>query len=105
MRFIGEAWCMDDIALHVRKARQDDAQTIARIYIESWHDTYAAILPSALLCAMTTRGQSARWRSAIAAKGREGVLVADCPAFGVIGMASFGPSRDRGLGFDGEVYT
>jgi ribosomal protein S18 acetylase RimI-like enzyme len=104
-RFIGEASRMEDVALRVRKARQDDAQTIARIYIESWHDTYAAILPTALLCAMTTRGQSARWRSAILAKGSEAVLVADCPTHGVIGMASFGPSRDRTLGFDGEIYT
>jgi L-amino acid N-acyltransferase YncA len=105
MRFIGEAWCMDDIALRVRKARQDDAPEIARIYIESWHDTYAAILPTPLLCAMTTHGQSSRWRSAIVAKGREAVIVADCQTHGIVGMASFGPSRDRDLGFDGEIYT
>jgi ribosomal protein S18 acetylase RimI-like enzyme len=96
---------MEDIALHVRKARQDDAQAIARVYIDSWHDTYAAILPTPLLCAMTPRGQSARWRSAILARGREAVLVADCATHGVVGMASFGPSRDRDLGFDGEIYT
>jgi GNAT superfamily N-acetyltransferase len=96
---------MEDIALRVRKARPEDAKDIARVYIESWHDTYAAILPTPLLCAMTARGQSARWGAAIAAKGREAVLVADCASHGVIGMASFGPSRDRGLGFDGEIYT
>jgi ribosomal protein S18 acetylase RimI-like enzyme len=100
-----EAWRMEDVALRVRKARRDDAREIARIYIESWHDTYAAILPSALLCAMTARGQTARWRSAIIAKGREAVIVADCPARGIVGMASFGPSRDRDLAFDGEIYT
>jgi L-amino acid N-acyltransferase YncA len=105
MRFIGDASRMEDIALQVRKARQDDAAAIARIYINSWHDTYAAILPAQLLCAMTPRGQSARWRSAILARGREAVLVAESPAHGVIGMASFGPSRDRGLRFDAEVYT
>jgi GNAT superfamily N-acetyltransferase len=105
MPFIGQASRMEDLALRVRKAKLDDAQTIARVYIDSWHDTYAAILPTPLLCAMTPRGQSARWRSAILARGREAVLVADCPTHGVVGMASFGPSRDRGLGFDGEIYT
>jgi len=96
---------MDDVALRIRTARREDAKDVARIYIDSWHDTYAAILPTPLLCAMTPRGQSARWRSAIAAKGHEAVLVADCPSHGIVGMASFGPSRDRALGFDGEVYT
>ncbi len=103
--FLFQSSRMEDLALRVRKARPDDAKDIARVYIESWHDTYAAILPTQLLCAMTPRGQSARWRAAIAARSREAVLVADSPTHGVIGMASFGPSRDRSLGFDGEIYT
>lgn len=96
---------MEDIALLIRKATANDAEAIARVYIESWHDTYAAILPKALLCAMTPRGQAARWRAAITARTRESVLVAESPTHGVIGMASYGPSRDRVLGFEGEVYT
>ena len=54
---------------------------------------------------MTPRGQAARWRAAIKAKGRESVLIAECGSYGVIGMTSFGPARDSDLGFDGEVYT
>jgi len=41
------------------------AAEVARIYIESWHDIYPAVLSSALLCSMTPKGQTARWRSAI----------------------------------------
>jgi len=96
---------MDELVTMVRVARPDDAVAIARIYIDSWHDTYAAILPSRLLCAMTPKGQSARWRAAIRAGGREQVLVAESSTHGLIGMSSVGPSRDGGLGFDGEVYT
>ncbi len=77
---------------------------IARVYIESWHDTYAAILPMRLLCAMTARGQAARWRSAIRARG-EVVFVAEDEKRGILGMLSCGQSRDAALGFDGEVYT
>lgn len=95
---------MED-ALTIRLARPDDAAAVARVYIESWQDAYPGILPSQLLCAMTVRGQTARWRATIAAHGRESVLVAEFGRHGVVGMTSFGASRDAALGFDGEVYT
>jgi GNAT superfamily N-acetyltransferase len=52
---------------------------------------------------MTPKGQTARWRAAIA--NRELVLVAVNGQHGIVGMASMGPARDRELGFDGEVFT
>jgi GNAT superfamily N-acetyltransferase len=54
---------------------------------------------------MTPKGQAARWQAAIRARGSEHVLVAETRNHGIVGMASAGPARDRGLGFDGEVYT
>lgn len=96
---------MDDLALTIRVARPKDAAEVARIYIESWHDTYPAVLSSALLCSMTPKGQTARWHAAIRAQKRETVLVAEDPKYGLVGMSSMGPSRDRSLGYDGEVYT
>lgn len=96
---------METLVIAVRPARPDDAASVARVYIDSWHDTYAGVLPAKLLCAMTPDGQSARWRAAIRARGREKVLVAEHENFGILGMASFGPARDRALAFDGEVYT
>src|ERR1700722_17216356 len=100
-----QASFMGDHPIVVRAARPDDAAGVARVYIESWHDTYPSILPTQLLCAMTPRGQTARWQAAIQARGREQVLVAEKSGAGIIAMASFGPSRDSDLGFDGEVYT
>jgi L-amino acid N-acyltransferase YncA len=87
----------------IRSAQPADAAEIARIYIESWQDTYPGVLSSALLASMTRGGQTGRWRAAIC-QG-EMVLVAELEKHGVIGMLSAGPSRDRTLGFDGEVYT
>jgi len=95
---------MED-GVHIRQARLDDAADVARVYIESWHDTYAGILPPQRLCAMTPKGQAARWRAAIAAHRSETVLVAERPQTGIVGMTSFGPARDGSLGLDGEVYT
>jgi L-amino acid N-acyltransferase YncA len=96
---------METLSLTVRAARPADAPEVARVYIESWHDTYPGVIPNALLRAMTPRGQTARWNAAIRAQGREAVIVAEEPRMGIIGMASLGPARDRGIGFDGEVYT
>jgi ribosomal protein S18 acetylase RimI-like enzyme len=99
---------MIDLALSVRTARQEDAADLARIYIESWHDTYAGIIPHALLAAMSHKNHTARWLTAI--KGTErntggAVLVAEDATHGLVGLASLGGARDKALGFDGEVYT
>src|SRR5215813_9245527 len=63
--------------LTIRKARPADAEAVARIYVESWRDTYPLVLPARLLSSMTIEGQSARWRNAIAITAREAVYVAE----------------------------
>jgi GNAT superfamily N-acetyltransferase len=96
---------MDQLVVSVRQARPEDASQIAQVYVDSWLDTYAGILPHRMLCSMTPNGQTARWRSAIRARGRESVFVAEFGKHGVIGMTSFGPSRDSALMYGGEIYT
>lgn len=101
----GKASFMEELVVSVRAARPEDAVGIARVYIDSWHDTYAGVLPAQLLCAMTPNGQTARWRATIRARRREHVLVAESADHGVVGMTSFGAARDGAVGYDGEVYT
>lgn len=96
---------MDDFATSIRIARVEDAADVARVYVDSWHDTYPAILPSRLLRAMTLKGQSQRWKAAIVSNGPERVLVAESKRLGIVGMTSFGAAVDKIPGFDGEVYT
>jgi len=86
----------------IRPASPADAPEIARIYIESWHDTYPGIVSKVLLTSMKHGSQTGRWRAAIC-QG-EMVLVAEIGGR-MAGMLSAGPARDRSLGFDGEVYT
>jgi ribosomal protein S18 acetylase RimI-like enzyme len=104
-RLLREALRMDDLALTVRVARPKDAAEVARIYIESWHDTYPGVLSAQLLCAMTPKGQAARWLSAIRTQKYENVLVAEDAKARIVAMTSLGASRDRSFGYDGEVYT
>jgi len=97
---------MNDLALSVRTARPEDAADLARIYIESWQDTYAGVVSHALLGAMSHKGHTARWRTSIRTMGSTGaVLVAEDARYGAIGLCSLGVARDRGLDFEGEVYT
>jgi len=94
---------MDDLALSVRSARPEDAADLARIYIESWQDAYAGILPHAVLATMSVKRHTARWSALI--RGGAAVLVAQDARHGAIGLASLGAARDSGLGFAGEIYT
>ena len=94
---------MNDLALSLRQARPSDAADLARIYIESWQDTYAGILPHALLSAMSVKSHTSRWQNQLKSQGS--VIVAENHKHGLIGLASMGGARDSSLGFDGEVYT
>jgi ribosomal protein S18 acetylase RimI-like enzyme len=93
---------MNDLALSHRQARPSDAADLARIYIESWQDTYPGLLPHGLLASMSLKSHTARWQNTIRGGG---VLVAEAANHGLVGLASMGAARDRGLGFDGEIYT
>ena len=99
---------MDELrGLSVRTARPEDAANLARIYIESWQDTYAGVISHTLLTAMSHKGHTARWQTTIknAERHSGAVLVAEDARHGIIGLASLGAARDSGTGFEGEVYT
>jgi len=98
---------MDDLrGLHIRMARPEDAADLARIYIESWQDTYAGVISHSLLSGMSVKAHTARWQASIKNMDRHGaILVAEEPRVGPIGLCSLGKARDKGVGFEGEVYT
>lgn len=92
--------------LFVRSALRDNAADIARIFVDSWRDSYAGLLPATYLVRLSERRQTLLWQHEIAHPGPHGgVVVAEHDDYGVIGFASFGPARDRAIGYDGEVYT
>jgi len=105
MRILGQARIMSANTVSIRKARPADAETIARIYIDAWRDTYPGMLPARLLLSMSQDGQTTRWRNAIAMAAHEAVYVAETSKGRVVALSSLGRARDSALGFDAEIYT
>ena len=91
----------------VRKATPSDARSVAGIYVDSWCNTYAGLLPKALLIGLNTDNhERRRWRHELARRSDKHVaFVAEVSDHGVIGLASGGLVRNRQIEHDGEVYT
>lgn len=89
----------------VRKAHAADADAIARIYVESWRDTYAGVIPDHVLLGMSRRRQAVDWHGVIVHRRRaQRVFVAESDGR-ILGFGSCGPVRHTGLPYQGEVYT
>jgi ribosomal protein S18 acetylase RimI-like enzyme len=87
----------------IRAANPSDADGIARVYVETWRNTYAGVLPDHVLVGMSEARQRRAWENAIRGR-REAVVVAEQDGH-IVGVGSAGPARKAGLGFPGEVYT
>ena len=91
----------------VRRARLEDATAIARVHVESWRSTYAGMLPEDMLIRLSSAEHEARWWRHVLGRFRRRhyVYVAEDRKEGVIGFVSGGPSRDRELAHDSEIYA
>ena len=78
----------------VRPAREDDAEAIAGVHVETWRDAYAGLLPQEVLDGLSRRQQMRRWRRAIRNPEAElgQVFVAEEAEIAGFGSAS----RERG---------
>jgi GNAT superfamily N-acetyltransferase len=82
----------------VRPARDDDAAAIARVHWQSWQETYAGLMPQALLDATTLELRLAQWPEWLAAHRQNAMpLVAELDG-AVSGIALVAPARDPSLG-------
>lgn len=77
---------------------------MARVYVQTWRDQYAGILPDRVLLSMSVRHQAASWRRALS-QGGETILVSDQVGAGIVGLGSCGAARKSLLDYAGEVYT
>lgn len=102
--------------ISIRRARPGDALSIARVHVAAWRSAYAGILGERYLAGLSEQRLAAFYQRAILDR-RDGhaVFVATAagqdqpgdqpgPDAGIIGFASGGRARRRGLG-EGEVET
>jgi L-amino acid N-acyltransferase YncA len=90
----------------IRRARVADAGGIARVYVESWRNSYAGLLPDPYLLGLSEPVLTARWRSQLAQPAEAaGTFVAVTRPEGIVGFGTCGSQRGQLAGFDGEVYT
>jgi len=88
----------------VRAARLVDAETIARIEVETWRTTYAGMLPDRVLLNMSERRQTASWGHFLRHRPDD-VRIAHTPRGTLTGFGNCGAQRDSGLDYEGEIYT
>lgn len=90
----------------IRPARASDAPGIARVYVDTWRDTYAGLIPGPALIGLSYRRQTQIWAEELAlpASGQV-VVIANDAASGIVGFGSCGKMRGEALPYRGEVFT
>lgn len=92
----------------IRKASPADAAEIARVHIASWHETYAVILPAAMLASLSVDRRTAIWDRIMREPETSDstvVYVAELDRK-IVGFGSCGSQRAATLkekGYDGEI--
>jgi len=88
--------------LTIRTAIPSDVAVIADIYVETWRDAYAGILPDKVLLGLSEARHAAQWRHHLT---RDRVKIAVDGRYGPVGFGSAGRARDGTLPYLGEIYT
>lgn len=95
----------------VRKARSSDARGIAAVHVSVSRETYADLIPAAVLARFSVERRTRQWRKTIEKPDRTGIAVfvaADATDNGILGFGCCGRQRSEmlaGQGFDGEFQA
>ncbi|MBF9234068.1 GNAT family N-acetyltransferase [Microvirga alba] len=87
----------------LRRAQQGDAQTIARLHVDVWRETYRHLAPEAAFLALDEASRLSRWRGILAApEARQTVLLAETQGR-VAGFGFAGSPSTEAFGERGEI--
>ncbi|MBL8675679.1 MAG: GNAT family N-acetyltransferase, partial [Rhodospirillales bacterium] len=91
--------------MRIRPAVVEDAAALARVYVDSWRDAYAGLLPDMVLVGMSDVRQAAAWARELQHESAGATLVAEDES-GVFGLSTVGPARAASKAFleGGEIY-
>lgn len=93
----------------IRIAVPADAAALAALHVTAWRETYAGLMPDAVLAGLSVEGRAVRWQRILsegAPNNRSpAVFLAACGSH-LVGFAAGGAQRDpilRDQGFAGEI--
>ena len=95
---------MENEQIIYRKATTKDALGVAKVHVESWHKSFAGIVPQEFLDNLTVEKREAAFRQGFA-ENEYKMFVAETAADGIVGFADFGIARESNLGFEAELYA
>lgn len=90
----------------IREAEPSDAESMAKIHIQTWRTSYAGIVPNEYLSSLSYPAREAWWRQVLEANSPAvGNFVAEDAEGGIVGFAQGGPERDGNRTYLGELYA
>jgi ribosomal protein S18 acetylase RimI-like enzyme len=95
-------------SLTIRIAIPEDAAELGKMHVASWKETYAGILPDAMLSALSIEGRTAMWDPILREPEKADSTVVHLVEDGgsIVGFGSCGSQRSETLkvkGYDGEI--
>jgi GNAT superfamily N-acetyltransferase len=93
--------------VRVRRARADDAGTIAEIVVRGWQAAYRGILPGGFLAGLSVAAREVAWRSILESDGQGAAPAWIAEVEGrAVGFVASGPQRDEDVPLlTAEVYA
>lgn len=89
--------------MHIRKAKKEDAYSLAVVHVASWRTTYKDIIDESYLSAMSVDEKINQWQLIL----QDGdIFVVENSNEQIVGFGGVGPERTGTMtGYDAEVYT
>lgn len=89
--------------MEIREANKEDIKSIARVYVDSWRNTYHGFVPKDYLDKLTYEDAEEKWIDFLNNEHEPFIYVSLNDAGDVIGFASGKTTDERN--FDGELYS
>jgi GNAT superfamily N-acetyltransferase len=88
----------------IRRARPEDAESLAHLHVDVWDDAYTGLMPQGILDdrreKVTERVE--RWRDILGQERPTWIAVDDD---GLVGFSGVGPARDNDVDLELELYS
>lgn len=92
--------------MHIRAARPEDADAIARVHVDSWRTTYAGMVPDEHLASLSVERRAAMWRQAMTDHANETfIYVAENEHGEIVGFVAGGQEREGHTVYKSELYA